>query len=68
LLHSIRQVVLDIEHANDLSVIAQLRKLSGSQHHFRLRVGEYRIGLVINNDVVEFVRCLHRREIYRFFP
>jgi mRNA interferase RelE/StbE len=35
---------------------------------FRLRVGSYRLGLFVEGDQVELVRCLHRREIYRFFP
>jgi hypothetical protein len=26
------------------------------------------IGLAVEGEVVEFVRCLHRREIYRYFP
>jgi mRNA interferase RelE/StbE len=45
-----------------------LRKLSGADDYYRIRVGEYRLGVVIQGDKVEFVRCLHRRDLYRFFP
>jgi mRNA interferase RelE/StbE len=31
-------------------------------------VGDYRIGISVEGDEVEFVRCLHRRDIYRYFP
>jgi hypothetical protein len=27
-----------------------------------------RIGITIEDDLVTFVRVLHRKEIYRFFP
>lgn len=46
-----------------------LKKLSeGSGEYYRLRVGDYRIGLEVEDEVVVFVRCLHRRDVYRYFP
>jgi len=36
--------------------------------HFPFRVGDYRIGVIVEDDTMVFVRCLHRREIYRYFP
>lgn len=46
------------------------QKLSGYQTYYKIRVGDYRIGLyvVTNERLVEFQRVLHRREIYRKFP
>jgi mRNA-degrading endonuclease RelE of RelBE toxin-antitoxin system len=31
-------------------------------------VGNYRLGLIIEAETVIFVRVLHRKEIYRYFP
>ncbi|WP_333425936.1 hypothetical protein [Microcoleus sp. F4-D5] len=31
-------------------------------------MGDYRIGIKVNDGVVYFVRILHRKEIYRYFP
>lgn len=67
-LASIRQTILNVEQATDPNAIADLSKLSGQGRYFRIRVGDYRLGLVLDGEAVEFVRCLHRREIYRFFP
>ena len=64
----IQQAIEHIESAETLSDIPGLTRLSGGGHFYRIRVGDYRIGLVIEDDEVEFVRCLHRREIYRYFP
>lgn len=48
--------------------IQNLKKLKDAGNHYRIRIGDYRIGLVLNNKTVTFVRVLHRREIYRYFP
>lgn len=33
-----------------------------------MRVGEFRIGITVKQDTVVFVRCLDRKEIYKYFP
>lgn len=45
-------------------------KLRGHPQCYKIRIGEYRIGLLIDpaRRVIEFRRVLHRREIYRYFP
>ncbi len=40
--------------------------MSGTANFYRIRVGEYRIGIVVEGDRVDFVRCLPRRDLYRF--
>ena len=42
--------------------------MKGVENRYRLRVGDYRIGLAADAATVEFVRILHRRDIYKFFP
>lgn len=68
MLDRIRRVIEEVERASDTQAIAGLRKLSGSGAYFRIRVRDYRLGLAISGDEMESVRCLHRRDIYRFFP
>lgn len=45
-----------------------LKKRNGTENCYRIRVKDYWIGVTIEEDTVEFVRCLHRRDLYRFFP
>ena len=49
---------------------SKLKKLVGYQEYYRIRFGNYRVGLRIDleNNVVEFRRVLHRKDIYRKFP
>jgi len=68
LLNRIRETIEYIEKAQKLQDIADLKKLKGGSIYYRIRVGEYRIGLTIENNTVVFIRCLSRKEIYRYFP
>ena len=63
-----RSTIEDVESADSLSKISNIKKLKADGNFYRIRVGDYRIGLVVNEGVVIFVRCLHRKDIYKFFP
>ena len=63
-----RQVIEQVEEAEDLNCITNLKKLKAEGSYYRIRSGDYRFGMVIENETVIFVRFLHRSEIYRYFP
>ena len=46
----------------------KLERLKGYPGYYKIRFGDYRVGLKIVGDKVVFERVLHRREIYRFYP
>ncbi|MDZ7967485.1 MAG: type II toxin-antitoxin system RelE/ParE family toxin [Nostoc sp. DedSLP03] len=48
--------------------ITNLKKLQGYENAYRIRVGDYRIGLIFDGETVLFQRVLHRKNIYRHFP
>ncbi len=64
----LEEIILDFENAQCLSQIKNLKKLKGFENFYRLKIGKFRIGLQIKKDKVWFVRCLHRKEIYKYFP
>jgi mRNA interferase RelE/StbE len=64
----VRSAIHDIQNAESLSEATQMKQLAGYQNCFRIRVGDYRIGLYLDGDTVVFARFLHRKEIYRYFP
>jgi mRNA interferase RelE/StbE len=45
-----------------------VEKLSGSQHAYRIRLGDYRIvyEVAIELKLVEIQRVRHRKDVYRF--
>jgi mRNA interferase RelE/StbE len=68
LLARIRRVIESAEKATILEEISQIRKLREQGGYYRIRIGQYRIGLILEDGNVIFVRCLHRRDVYRYFP
>lgn len=69
-LSRLEQFIKVVETADNLSQIPNLKKLKGKKNksYYRSRIGNYRVGLVIDRDVVVFVRFLQRKKIYRYFP
>ncbi len=58
----------DIQKAQSIKEIINLKKLSGTSDFYRIRIGDYRLGVIIEKDTIEFIRCLHRKNIYKYFP
>lgn len=68
LLNSIFEIITQIQKAASFKDIKHVKKLEGSKKHYRVKIGDYRLGLYIENETVFFVRFLHRKEVYRYFP
>lgn len=64
----IRKIIEQVEAAQTFQQIPNLKRLEAAGKYYRIRLGDYRVGLVFADGAVTFVRCLHRREIYRYFP
>jgi mRNA interferase RelE/StbE len=68
LLKRIRAAIVGAEQAKNLGEIENLRKLRGTEGYYRVRIGQYRLGLIVEGNTIIFVRCLHRKDVYRYFP
>jgi mRNA interferase RelE/StbE len=68
LLKRAREMIEAVEKADSLADISNLKKLKGGGNYFRLRVGDYRVGISLENDTIIFVRFLNRKDIYKYFP
>ncbi|MBD2250559.1 type II toxin-antitoxin system RelE family toxin [Nostoc parmelioides] len=66
---SIKSLVFEqIPGYSSLDEIIHLKKLKDADSAYRVRVGDYRIGFTVAGDTITFVRVLHRKDIYRYFP
>jgi mRNA interferase RelE/StbE len=63
-----RLIFEEIPSIETLDEIINLKRLRGNENAYRIRVGDYRIGFLLEGDTISFQRVLHRREIYRYFP
>jgi mRNA interferase RelE/StbE len=64
----VSQAIEYVEKAHNFPEIVNLKKIVGADNYYRIKIGDYRIGVVIEGDTVIFVRVLHRKDIYRYFP
>jgi mRNA interferase RelE/StbE len=69
ILESVLKILDDISKAGTASQIRNIKKLKGYKEAYRIRIGDYRIGLVIDkNKTVFLVSFAHRKDIYKSFP
>jgi mRNA interferase RelE/StbE len=62
------KVIDTILKAENLSDIKNIKKLKGHNNFYRLKIGDYRIGLVLEDNLVIFAAFDHRSNIYKYFP
>ena len=67
-LRRIKRLIEQVEAAQSFQEIPNLKRLDAKGKYYRIRAGDYRVGFVFEHGAVTFVRCLHRKEIYRYFP
>lgn len=58
----------DLPNSESIFESGKIEQMKGYPAHFKIRFGDYRVGLRLEEDVVIFERALHRKDIYRFFP
>lgn len=68
LLINLQNTIANLKEINSQSEITNLKKLSGRNTYYRIRIGNYRIGISIINNVISLIRFLHRKDIYKYFP
>jgi mRNA interferase RelE/StbE len=62
------KIIKNVEDSASPTEIKGLKKLSGYKNAFRIKIGDYRIGIFIEKNIVEFARVVLRKDIYKVFP
>jgi mRNA interferase RelE/StbE len=62
------RIVEVVEHLAQNPFPHGVEKLSGSEHAYRIRLGDYRVvyEVVTESKLVEIQRVRHRKDVYRF--
>jgi mRNA interferase RelE/StbE len=68
ILQKVANTIANVQRARNLDEIKNLTKIKGTTSMYRIRIGDYRLGIFVSESSVEFIRCLHRRDIYKYFP
>ena len=64
----IKRILEFVEIAESVSEIKNLKKLKGYKNYFRIRLGDYRIGIQITGNRIIFAAFDKRADIYKYFP
>jgi mRNA interferase RelE/StbE len=67
-INKILAIIQAVIASENLIEFPNLKKLSGYKNYYRIRLGNYRIGLVLEDKTVVFAAFDHRSEIYKYFP
>ena len=68
ILKRLHSVIITMQNSSSLSEIKNLKKIRGTKNFYRIRIGEFRLGIIYYNKTIEIIRLLHRKDIYRYFP
>ena len=65
----LEQIILEFEESTSIHSIKHIKKLVGFKTYYRIRIGEYRLGLELrSSDTVRFIIVAVRKNIYNRFP
>lgn len=64
----LEKLILTAEAAENIFDIKNIRKMEGFKTFYRMRIGDYRVGIELENDTLRFIVIAHRKDIYKLFP
>ncbi len=64
----IETVLTDLREAQTIRDVKSVKKMKGHKNAYRIRIGDYRIGLYAEDENATLVRVLQRDKIYNYFP
>ena len=67
-LDAVAKLIELVETSQNLRAIPDVKKLKAKGNYYRIKLGDHRVGITVTKDEITFVRCLDRKEIYRYFP
>lgn len=68
MLDRIKKRIIEIESASSKKEVKGLKKLKANPTAYRIRIGQYRMGVYIQDETIEIARIVHRKDIYDVFP
>lgn len=57
-----------MKQASSIFDLKDVKKIKGYDSYYRIRLGDYRLGVKHTEQGLEMLRFLHRKDIYKGFP
>ena len=68
LILKIEAVIEELKRAENLNDIRSVKKLSGYETAYRIRIRDYRLGIFYEDNTMTIARIVKRNDIYKLFP
>lgn len=65
---NIEQIISNLKKADSLEELNNVKKLKGFSIAYRIKTGNYRMGIFNEETHIELARFLKREDIYKVFP
>jgi mRNA interferase RelE/StbE len=65
---AVELAIKQIKLANRLSELINVKKMKGHKLAYRIRIGDYRIGFLFENNIVSLSAIGDRKDFYKSFP
>jgi mRNA-degrading endonuclease RelE of RelBE toxin-antitoxin system len=66
--NKIKEFIVELQNAETLEELQNVKKLKGFSTAYRWRMGDYRLGFYKDENKVELARFVKRNDIYKVFP
>ena len=66
--NKLKKILKKFEEEENLTTFLNVKKLKGFDNFYRIKIGNYRLGFKYENESIEVIRFLHRKDIYKLFP
>lgn len=67
-LQKVKEALLNVEQVENIQNIPNIKKMVGFKTFYRIKIGDYRIGIELKNDTIWFITIANRKDIYKKFP
>lgn len=65
---ALKEKIVELKDKQDLSQVRGVKKISGHPTAYRIKIGQFRLGLFYSNRKVSLQRFVKRNDIYKVFP
>ena len=69
-IEQIENIIIDFNNLDFVDLIwkYKVKKIIWFKKFYRLRIWDYRLWFSLDDNEIIFIRILHRKEIYKYFP
>lgn len=64
----LKGVIGKLKAIENFGQFPEVTKMKGFPNAYRIRIGDYRLGIILEQDCIQLARFVKRNDIYKVFP